>query len=1276
MPLRPASNLQNDRPSSAIYIGNGGISASTASTSGSNTSTTPTFTHRRTPSSSSIPPGLPDLPEPPSPVLSNGSMSSGLPSPPATNSTGSGSTGDPASIAVRRPAAYMRSNRSNSRLSYYATSVEGELDADADDVLDEDFTAKYAAPSSSSNDNVAALQRVKNLAERNKFALDKLTLMARLASPTPSPLSGTHVRSATSYSKPSISSPVTPSPQHLPSSALSARPRQRSSLPPPPMPQEQVLSGSETEREFTSSPYASSSSTTPSLSTISSSSDSSTPPSIVYNLPHAHTSTHNATNAYRTPKHNRFTSPSSVSTPYLPATSRALQTPPPHAQLLSKTRSTGAASSSGASGSGGASRTRISPASTSSVSSSSSTAAASKSKEGAPTGGSPKRRRRSGSGGNTLSVPSLQPQNADSTSGGMRTAPSSRRNTLREGGDDVVQAALAAVASSRSRNSLDTRRRTALPREFRDDERVVVEDDSPPDPVTPCRSNSATSQWHRDVLARDRERDREVESRQSIRGGSTLATRAPVGGRRVTSEALKAVGLSPKRNRKIEREEQEMEFLADADDGEGISELGERRVKMEMVPRSATSMSYRGYTSQSRTPAGTTYSDEEEVMITAPAGLRSYRNVQIAPRENDIVLLKRDKGRGTEGGRGREMMTGRSMTSMGRYSVISTPVHRAGSSSSITAPQQDRHSTTIQNGRSTPAQVMLNHTGSTTTGSSERAASRLSSLASLERSEHTRLMSESLAMFEGHMNRTLSGEGMGLSPAHVAELVRMAQGLAFSAERLNVLMRGASKHAVEMEIDAEVADDEEVCESGRGAGMYSARDMVHVWKRVNADYREGVKASDELVRGITTFLLGIGKVLKDLGSGDGASVVSGSASGSTSAHMRSVSLNNGDVIRTNRGSSPALSGGSGGRNATTARWSVDISTRSREPSIAAARTPREEALRRLTGGTPSVRTSSSVVSSERDQDARYESSLTASSVQYEPPFMTSAPSRSSILAGSRRLLTPREQREEQEQRMGRMSYSEDVVASTSQDTITPYGPSPASAPRNRDKPLPPLAIPRSLPSAASTSPYQANGMHDQDYSSSSSSERRGHSKRKASNTSISTVRGASTYPTPLQPSSGGATTAVTTHTVSNASPDLASASASSSSLLSSDSRRKIRSSITFSKPSTESVPTLAGLRLQYEERQRTSEAKALPTTPPTPMSGSETERPPKRQTWGARTGQAVTPEGYNVDDGRVSLGRAADRSAASALLPHLNSNLSLGSTRKERRAVTDLFPKS
>ncbi|KAF8349567.1 hypothetical protein F5887DRAFT_501506 [Amanita rubescens] len=699
--------------------------------------------------------------------------------------------------------------------------------------------------------------------------------------------------------------------------------------------------------------------------------------------------------------------------------------------------------------------------------------------------------------------------------------------------------------------------------------------------------------------------------------------------------------------------------------------------------RSATSLSHRRYSSRSRSRTANISDDEDsdgkenDIMRTAPAGLRSYRHTYITPQEPErdsvhLSLMKKERERERE--RGRDIITGRSMTSLSKYTAMSTPVHvhQTGSSSSVVSGNLPQQGAASYSSRRGSTQIMSNHTGNTAGGDSERAASRLSALVPIERTEHARLMADSFSMFEGHMARMLSSEGSALNSVYISELVRAAQGVVSSADRLNALLRSASKNAVDMEIDAEVADDIEAETGGRGnAGMYSAKDMVHVWKRVNADYKDGVKASDELVRGITSFLLGIGKVLRDVGS-DGASVASSASVASTSSHMRSVSLNDEDIIR----SSPSLSGSSGA-----GRRSVDIGRRTWETSphvtavaAAAAENPREEAYRRLT----MMRPSSSSRPRERDQDVRYESPLTAYPSQHE--FVTPASSKS-----LRRLLMPREQREqEREERLSRMSSSEDLVASTSQDTIVPCDPSPSPAPRIRDsyhKPLPPLSIPKALPSLPSaTSSRQQNRSPEQDYNDLlEEASGRGHERRKASNASLSTIRAASihssysTYPAVLNPSGGGATTAVTAHTVSNSTPESTPSISSSSVLSSAESRRNLRSIITFSRPSTESVPTLAGLQQQYEERQRSTTNEVRTSVPPpssTPMSGSETERPPKRQTWGARTGQLARgmsmADAGSVDDfGRMSLGRAADRSAASSF-----------STRKERRTVTELFQRS
>ena len=760
-----------------------------------------------------------------------------------------------------------------------------------------------------------------------------------------------------------------------------------------------------------------------------------------------------------------------------------------------------------------------------------------------------------------------------------------------------------------------------------------------------------------------------------MRGGSAEGALYPHDPprRTVVGEVFKAAGLSPKRNRRLEREKdrEKSESHLDGDVFEERAPLGEFREAraamrergtepLESIgPRSVTSLSHRRYASRSRSRAQTNGADsddedsdgkENDVTRTAPAGVRAHRHTYSTDAVH-LSLMKKDRERD------REIITGRSMTSLSKYPAT-------GSSSAL--PQQDRRGTvSYSNWRSSP--VMLNHTGSTTTVNSERAPSRLSALVPIERTEHTRLMAESLSMFDGHMSRILSSDGSGLSAIYITELLKSAQGVVSSAERLNGVLRSASKSALEQEIDAEVADDVEV---GRGAsGMYSAKDMVDVWKRVSADYKEGVKASDELVRGITSFLLGIGKVLKDIGS-DGASVVSSASIDSTSTHTRSVSLNVEDIART-RGSSPSFNGGIGRSDVGGRMWEASPSARP-AAAVRPPANPVEEAYGRLT--TAQVRPSSS---GRRDQNVRYESSRTAYP-QHESAFTTPASSRNSLSA--RRLFMPREQREqEHEERLKMMSSSEDLVGSTSQDTIVPYEPSPSPAPRVRDslhKSLPPSNISKALPSLPSASSRQQNGSPEQDYNVSETNTR-GHERRKASNSSISTVRGASAYsaspayPAALNPSSGGATTAVTTHTVSTASSEVAPSSVGSSTLSSAESRKHVRSSVTFSRPSTESVPTLAGLQLQHEERQRTSMGEvrvSAPSIPSTPMSGSETERPPKRQTWGARTGQAArrmsVTDGGSVDDfGRVSLGRAADRSAASLL-------------RKDRRMVSEVFPRS
>lgn len=125
---------------------------------------------------------IPDLPEPPE---SPGAASpSGLPSPPATNSTGSGSTGDNNSAnsgSIRqRPVSYSRSPSTMMPTETHEKPIttaktsrpnSDDEDDENDHAAEEDNTARLdrrigvKGPS----ENIAALQRVKSLAQRNRM---------------------------------------------------------------------------------------------------------------------------------------------------------------------------------------------------------------------------------------------------------------------------------------------------------------------------------------------------------------------------------------------------------------------------------------------------------------------------------------------------------------------------------------------------------------------------------------------------------------------------------------------------------------------------------------------------------------------------------------------------------------------------------------------------------------------------------------------------------------------------------------------------------------------------------------------------------------------------------------------------------------------------------------------------------------------------------------------------------------------------------------------------
>lgn len=130
------------------------------------------------------PPDLPSLPEPPSP--SGSSHRSGLPSPPATNSTGSGSVGEDLDTtftgSLRKKSTSLVHSRSD--MPYGTRDNPGDrrrsrsIDEDDDEAYehenDEEHTARLSldnqrSPKMVPSDNVSAIKRVANLAERNRL---------------------------------------------------------------------------------------------------------------------------------------------------------------------------------------------------------------------------------------------------------------------------------------------------------------------------------------------------------------------------------------------------------------------------------------------------------------------------------------------------------------------------------------------------------------------------------------------------------------------------------------------------------------------------------------------------------------------------------------------------------------------------------------------------------------------------------------------------------------------------------------------------------------------------------------------------------------------------------------------------------------------------------------------------------------------------------------------------------------------------------------------------
>jgi len=140
--------------------------------------------------------------------------------------------------------------------------------------------------------------------------------------------------------------------------------------------------------------------------------------------------------------------------------------------------------------------------------------------------------------------------------------------------------------------------------------------------------------------------------------------------------------------------------------------------------------------------------------------------------------------------------------------------------------------------------------------------------------EHTRLMLDSLAMFESQLARIPTS-------STAPDLTRVAQTVVQSASGLNNLLRAGNTHALEQQIEAEVGDSPRMV------------DASEIWRSVGAEYRETLRMSDELVRTMTQLLLGVGRIVRESArhSGTDSPDISGSVTSGRS------SLDGSDISR-------------------------------------------------------------------------------------------------------------------------------------------------------------------------------------------------------------------------------------------------------------------------------------------------------------------------------------------------------------------------------------------
>ena len=513
--------------------------------------------------------------------------------------------------------------------------------------------------------------------------------------------------------------------------------------------------------------------------------------------------------------------------------------------------------------------------------------------------------------------------------------------------------------------------------------------------------------------------------------------------------------------------------------------------------------------------------------------------------------------------------------------------------------------------------------------------------------EHLRLMDESLTMFEALLSRL---PPMGdTTTSTVPEVFRNAQAVVRFSEQVNGMLRAGTNRALERLIDSEVSD-----------AAAAEVDMVGLWKDVGGDYRDMLRVSDELVRTMTGFMLGVGKVLRE--SSNVSNGTSSNGNGSLQ-HLRGASE---DLVRrsaaaadsrsstSGRGGSGSADGfGGSGRRSTESRRSWDLAARG------GVERDKSDLLRRASSRVDvGQRASSSMLLRERERERTVDLEDGASPSQaqaqaarrlYTPglqrestPAVESLSHRERTLdqedgspsqtqqpsTTARRLYTPGLQRDTSSASAS-ASAKPDLVTIESQRSLhieDDYEPSPTPAPRPRqsqsidessmrnNNKLPQLTIP---PPPLPTLPSETTAQQDKATTA----------RRAAAATASTTMRAnpGMTITTP----SAAPTTAITTLPVSRTDSGQSSTSASASSSSAASRQNTVSFSASSSsstrRPLTVSVSALSGLN-RHRHRPSTSEGRPTQLQPQTPLSATSSPKSPWAASSSSRTGSGSETE--------------------------------------------------